>query len=99
MEELADDDADDDEEALADVELLADALPLADDDAFGEDVGFVDFVGLVLAVVPGTVDGGSTVLAVGLTVAGWLLTDGVPAEELMCCTVLLPVSPLVWPCI
>lgn len=67
---LADDEADDDEEALADVELLAVELALADDEIFGEDVGFDDFVGVELAVVPGTVDGCSTVLVVGLAVAG-----------------------------
>ena len=50
-------------------------------------------------MVLGTEDGDSTVLVVGLVVAGWLLLGvGVPADELMCCKVLLPVFPLVWPC-
>ena len=62
----ADDDAD--EEALADVELLADALARAD--VLGDDVGLDVFVGFGLAVVPRAVDGCSTVLGVGLVVAG-----------------------------
>jgi len=53
-------------------------------------------VGFGLAVVPGAVDDRSTVLGLRLAVTGGL-GSGVPADELMCCTVLLPVSPLVWP--
>ena len=51
-------------------ELLADEVGLVDDgDVLGEDVGLDVFVGFGLAVVPGTVDGCSTVLGVGLAVA------------------------------
>jgi hypothetical protein len=56
-------------------------------------------VGFGLAVVLGTVDDCSTVLGVRLAaLEGLLGSNGVPAGELICCTVLLPVSPLVWPC-
>ena len=61
----------DDEETLAEVELLADEVGLVDDgEVLGDDVGFADLVGLGLAAVPGTVDGCSTVLGVGLVVTG-----------------------------
>ena len=95
----ADDEDDADEEALADVELLADETGLDDDgEVLGDDVGLVVLCGFGLVVVPGTVGGCSTVLGVGLDVAASLVeTDGDTAEELMCCTVLLPTSPLVWP--
>jgi hypothetical protein len=64
--------------------LLADELGLVDDgEVLGDDVGLDVFVGLGLTVVPGTVDGCSTVLGVGLIVTGRLvLWDGVTAEEL-----------------
>jgi len=92
-------DDEDDEEALAEVELLADEVGLVDDgEVLGDDVGLDVLVGLGLAVVPGTVDGGSTVLGVGLVVTGRLvLWEGVTADELRCCTVLLPTSPPVCP--
>ena len=61
----------DDEDALAEVELLADEVGLVDDgEVLGDDVGLDVLVGLGLAVVPGTLDGCSTVLGVGLVVTG-----------------------------
>jgi hypothetical protein len=51
--------------------LLADELELGDDGGvLGEDVGLDLFLGVELAVVLGTVVGDSTVLGVGLVVAG-----------------------------
>jgi hypothetical protein len=69
--EVAVADAEDDEDELADVELLADELELGDDGGvLGEDVGLDLFLGVELLVVLGTVVGDSTVLGVGLVVAG-----------------------------
>ncbi len=78
------------------MELLADELgPDDDGDIFGDDVGLVDLLRFGLAEVAGTVDG-STVLGTELVVADGLAdADDGTADELRCCTVLLPTSPLV----
>ena len=66
-----DDDADADEEALAEVEVLAVEVGLVDDgDVLGDVVGLVVLLGSGLTEVACTVDGRSTVLGVGLIVAG-----------------------------
>lgn len=51
------------------MELLADETGLDDDgEILGDDVGLIDLLGFGLTEVAGTVDGGSTVLGVGLVV-------------------------------
>jgi hypothetical protein len=70
---LADADAEDDEDALADAELLlAGEVGIVDDGGavLGDDVGLDVLLCLGRTVVPRTVDGGSTVLGVGLAVTG-----------------------------
>ena len=81
------------------MELLAVEVGLDDDgEVLGDVVGLVDLLIFGLAEVAGTVDGCSTVLGVGLIVTGALVDrDGGTADELRCCTVLLPTSPLVCP--
>jgi hypothetical protein len=67
-------DAEDDEDALADAELLlVGEVGIVDDggdDVLGDDVGLGVLLGLGRAVVPGTVDGCSTVLVLGSAVTG-----------------------------
>ena len=67
-------DAEDDEDALADAELLlVGEVGIVDDggdDVLGDDVGLDVLLGLGRTVVPGTVDGCSTVLVLGSAVTG-----------------------------
>ena len=81
------------------MELLAVEVGLDDDgEVLGDVVGLLDLLVFGLAEVAGTVDGCSTVLGVGLIVTGALVDrDDGTADELRCCTVLLPTSPLVCP--
>jgi hypothetical protein len=81
-------------------ELLAEADGLADREVFGDDVGLTDFVGLGLPVGLGAVDGCSLVtliLGVGLGRGLAVLDAELGLGGFTCCSVLLPVFPLVWP--
>ena len=76
------------------------AVEVGLDDFVGFDdvVGLVDLVGLTSTVGLGEVDGCSTVLVVGADgVRCWVLREDAGADELRCCTVLLPPSLAVWP--
>jgi hypothetical protein len=82
-------------------ELLAEADGLADGEVFGDDVGLTDLVGFTLRAGLRDVGGWylTATLGEGVGLACGLarcVAEGA-ADELMCCAVLLPTSPLARP--
>ncbi len=84
--------------SVGDPEPLPDDVGLADVAVdFGDVVGFAVLLGSGLTVGLGNDDGGSTVLGLGDDVVlSLVLGAAAEADELMCCTVLGPVTWLPW---